>query len=187
MVEDAALLLLLASALLGGWTLRSAAAHPDSAMLLTVSGWLTFVAGLVSAMWLIGPVRGPATAAALAPTGSLLILAAGWQQRAAREGRVRTPAPEPLQSADRAWRGVVRFLLAGPVGMLAAMGVAFCVVSWAPGAVITRLLIAALLVPALWGVAMTWTLADRRLIRATAVLVGTAVAGFGLALLKGVA
>jgi hypothetical protein len=44
-----------------------------------------------------------------------------------------------------------------------------------------------MLLPVLWGLAMTWTLADRRLLRATAVLVGTSIVGFGLAALGGVA
>jgi hypothetical protein len=34
---------------------------------------------------------------------------------------------------------------------------------------------------------MAWTLADNRILRATAVLVGTAVLGFGLAMLRGLA
>jgi len=32
---------------------------------------------------------------------------------------------------------------------------------------------------------MAWTLADSRILRATAVLVGTAIVGFGAAMLKG--
>jgi hypothetical protein len=92
-----------------------------------------------------------------------------------------------LEGRSRAWRGWLKALLAGPLGMLAAMGLAFCYASWAPGAIQTRLLIAALLVPALWGLAMTWTLADQRLVRATTVLGGTTIIGFALAFLGGVA
>ena len=58
---------------------------------------------------------------------------------------------------------------------------------WAPGEVQTRLLIGGLIVPVAWGGAMAWTLADSRILRATAVLVGTSVAGFGLAMLRGLA
>jgi hypothetical protein len=34
---------------------------------------------------------------------------------------------------------------------------------------------------------MTWTLADSRIVRATAVLLGTTIVGFGLAILRGFA
>jgi hypothetical protein len=120
---------------------------------------------------------------ALAPLG---VVAQGATWREARKARDRSAlAPEPLEGTSRAWRGWVKGLLAGPLGMTAAMGIAFCYAVWMPGAVQTRLLIAALLVPLLWGLAMTWTLADQRLLRSTAVLAGTSMLGFGLAFLKG--
>ena len=78
-------------------------------------------------------------------------------------------------------------MLAGPLGMTAAMGVAFCVTVYLPGDPRTRIVLGGLLLPILWGLAMTWTLADRRLLRATAVLVGTSIIGFGLAALGGAA
>jgi hypothetical protein len=130
---------------------------------------------------------GLAFAAAAVPIGALAVVATGATRRTARSPRAAQLAPEPLEGASRAWRGWLKALLAGPLGMLAAMGVAFCYAVWAPGAIQTRLLIAALLVPALWGLAMTWTLADQRLLRSTAVLTGTVIAGFGLALLGGLA
>lgn len=76
---------------------------------------------------------------------------------------------------------MLRTLLAGPLGMTAAMAVAFCVTVYLPGDPRTRIVIGGLLMPVLWGLAMTWTLADRRILRATAVLVATSVVGFGLA------
>jgi hypothetical protein len=104
----------------------------------------------------LGVMPGLAAALALAPLGVLGVVAQGATRRAQKQARDRTAlAPEPLEGPSRAWRGWVKGLLAGPLGMTAAMGIAFCYAVWAPGAVQTRLLIAALLVPALWGLAMT--------------------------------
>jgi hypothetical protein len=66
-----------------------------------------------------------------------------------------------------------------------AVGIAWA--TWVPGEPQTRLLIGGLLVPVLWGGAMAWTLADDRILRATFVLVGATLAGFGLSILKGFA
>lgn len=182
-----AALVLLAAGLGGGWLLRTSwrdrqRERPE----LVVAGWALLVAGAGAAALLMGLMPGIAAALALAPLGLLAVVGQGATRREARQPRDRaTLAPEPLEGTSRAWRGWVKGLLAGPLGMTAAMGVAFCYAVWVPGAVQTRLLIAALLVPALWGLAMTWTLADQRLLRSTAVLTGTSLLGFGLAFLKG--
>jgi hypothetical protein len=86
-----------------------------------------------------------------------------------------------------AWRGWLKALLAGPLGMTAAMGIAFCYAAWVPGDPRTRIVVGGLLMPIAWALAMTWTLADQRLLRALAVLAGTTVLGFGLAAMRGVA
>lgn len=172
----------------GSWFLRCAwtdreRERPD----FRLTGWGILVGALLaSAVW-IGPMLGLAYALTLLPVGSLLVVVHGATRRAARESRRARLAPAPLDGKSRAWRGWLKALLAGPLGMLAAMALAFCYAAWAPGAIQTRLLIAALLVPALWGLAMTWTLADQRIIRATAVLGGTTILGFGLAFLGGIA
>jgi hypothetical protein len=85
------------------------------------------------------------------------------------------------------WRTTLRWLLAGPLGMIAAMAVGICYAVWVPGEPQTRLLIGGLIVPLVWGGAMAWTLADNRIIRAAAVLAGTALAGFGLSIVRGFA
>jgi hypothetical protein len=177
----------LAAGLGGGWLLRASwRDRRGERSGLVIAGWAALVAGGVGAALMLGVMPGIAAALTLAPLGVLGVVAQGATHRAARPARDRT-APEPLERPSRVWRGWVKGLLAGPLGMTAAMGIAFCYAVWAPGAVQTRLLIAALLVPALWGLAMTWTLADQRLLRSTAVLTGTSVLGFGLAFLKGIA
>ncbi|WP_404710208.1 hypothetical protein [Sphingomonas sp. MMS24-J13] len=171
----------------GGALLRRAWADRDRRTDLRLAGWALPTAALLLSAVLAGPVRGIAVALVLLPIGALAVVASGMTRRAVRAARQAQLAPEPLDGVSRAWRGWLKALLAGPLGMFAAMGVAFCYASWAPGAVQTRLLIAALLVPGLWGLAMTWTLADQRILRATAVLGGTIVGGFGLAFLRGIA
>jgi hypothetical protein len=103
--------------------------------------------------------------------------------RAARESL----APEPSDRATTRWRETLRWLLAGPIGMVAAMGVGIAWAALVPGEQQTRLVVGGLIVPVVWGGCMAWTLADNRIIRATAVLVGVAVVSFGAAILKGFA
>jgi len=149
-------------------------------------GWLVLTAAIVSdAVW-VGPIKGLALGVAMVAIGALLVVARGRVRRVARPGRETSLAPEPFEGPSRgAWRGWVKALLAGPLGMTAAMALAFCYATWAPGDPRTRLIVAGLLVPFFWAVAMTWTLADHRLLRSVGMLVGTTVAGFALAAVKG--
>jgi len=150
------------------------------------AGWaLLAVIVLLDALW-IGPVKGVALGIAAAGIGALLVVANGRVRRGARAGR-EALAPEPLEGPSRAWRGWLKALLAGPLGMTAGMAVAFCYAAWAPGDPRTRILIGGLLMPVVWALAMTWTLADQRLVRALAVLSGTTIGGFALAAMRGMA
>jgi hypothetical protein len=171
------------------WMLRRAWLDRDGTHRgLVAGGWGLLLFAILVSCRTLGPVVGFASALAMAPIGVGGVILAGAQRKAVRPVRDRASlAPEPLEGPSRAWRGWLKALLAGPLGMTAAMGLSFSYAVWAPGAVQTRLLIAALLVPGLWGLAMTWTLADQRLLRATAVLVGASVLGFGLAFLGGIA
>jgi len=188
MRADAAALVLLLASLPGTLALRRAWIDRNRVRShLRLAGWLTLLVTTILAAVLVGPMLGIAVAIASVPIGALCIVAGNATRRATRALRAGQVAPEPLEGRSRAWRGWLKVLLAGPLGMFAAMGLAFCYAAWAPGAVQTRLLIAALLVPALWGLAMTWTLADQRLIRSGAMLSGTVVVSFGLAFLGGIA
>ena len=137
--------------------------------------------------WLLGEARGPFIALPLLSIASFCVIASGYTLRPARAGRPARDglAPEPAERASSAWRTALRWSLAGPVGMVAAMALGISYAVWAPGEMQTRLLIGGLIVPVAWAGAMAWTLADSRILRATAVLVGTAIAGFGAAMLKG--
>lgn len=155
-------------------------------------GWASLLVTLAWPAWLLGPVRGPFIAITLISVAALIVIANGATFRTARASRSRASgadslAPEPLVRPTTWWRSTLRWLLAGPIGMIAAMAVGICYAVWVPGEPQTRLLIGGLIVPVVWGGAMAWTLADNRIIRATAVLVGTALTGFGLAILRGFA
>jgi len=180
----------LAGGMLGAWLLRKAwRARGDEGRHARLAGWAVLVANLVWPAWVLGPVRGPFIAVALVSVAALAVVASGATVRAAKAARGGSGslASEPVERPTTRWRTTLRWLLAGPIGMVAAMAIGICYAVWIPGEPQTRLLIGGLIVPVVWGGAMAWTLADSRILRATAVLVGTALAGFGLAILKGFA
>jgi hypothetical protein len=78
-------------------------------------------------------------------------------------------------------------LLAGPIGGIAAIGVAVAWTVWLPADPQTRIVTGGLLAPVLWGAGMAWTLSDDRILRATAVLVGVTIVTFSAAAIRGFA
>ncbi|MFV3131896.1 hypothetical protein [Niveispirillum sp. KHB5.9] len=184
-------ILILAGALGGAWALRRSwnLGGGQGRLPWLLSGWVLLAASLITPAWVLGTVRGPFIALALIPLAALLLVATGFQIRTARAGRTGRDslAPEPLERPGSTWRTVLRWSLAGPIGMIAALAIGIAYAVWMPGAAQTRLVVGGLLVPVVWGAAMAWTLADNRIIRATAVLVGTALVGFTASILKGFA
>lgn len=177
---------------LGAWLLRKAWRSKDNAGAgHRWGGWAAIVASLVWPHFVIGPALGPFMALAAVSVGALAVVASGATVKAARNARSgagsESLAPEPLDRPATRWRTTLRWSLAGPIGMIAAMAVGIAYAVWVPGEPQTRLLIGALIVPIVWGGAMAWTLADNRIVRATAVLVGTTLLGFGLSILRGFA
>ncbi|MDG2521952.1 hypothetical protein P7B02_10395 [Caulobacter segnis] len=150
-----------------------------------IAGWAAVAATSIVGAVVLGPVRGVFIAWTLISVSALALVARNVQIRASRQRGERSLAPEPSDRTSRAWRGWLRALLAGPIGLAAAMGVAVCFAVWAPLEDQTRIVLGGVTVPILWGGAMAWTLADDRILRATAVLVGTAVVTFAAAVLKG--
>ncbi len=182
----AALVLLLASVAAGlllkrAWSRRSA---PH--VWLIVSGWGVLALMLVAAAWPMGGPRGVFIASTLASVGVLAVAAWNIQVRPARASADRASlAPEPSDRPSKIWRGVLRFLLAGPIGGIAAMGVASMWTVWLPADAQTRIVTGGLVAPLLWGALMAWTLSDDRIIRATAVLLGVAAVTFSITAIKG--
>ncbi|WP_296456870.1 hypothetical protein [Phenylobacterium sp.] len=152
---------------------------------LMMAGWTLAAALLAAAVVLEGGAPGTFLALAVLPVGALALVASGLKLRDPRARPPREVALAPSDRASKAWRGGLRVLLAGPIGAVAAMGLALAFVVWTPGAPQTRMVLGGMLVPLLWGGAMAWTLADDRILRATAVLVGVAVVTFAASALRG--
>lgn len=169
-----------AFALRQSWRSRGRANMPWKAI-----GWLLLALTFLLASATLGPMRGLFVAFAIASVAALIVVASGFELRPARGGRNRSLAPEPVERPSTWWRGTLRWLLALPIGMVAAMGIGIFYSAWTGGADQTRLVIGGLLVPVVWGGCMAWTLADNRILRALAFLVTVIAFGFGLSILKG--
>ncbi len=185
--QTLAALLMLAASVGAGWLLKRAWASRDASRIwLILGGWTVLAVMTIVA---VGPMDGPRgvfIAMTLASVGVLAVAAASIQVRQARAAADKASlAPEPSDRPSRAWRGVLRFLLAGPIGGIAAMGVAVLWTVSLPVDDKTRIVTGGLVAPVMWGALMAWTLSDDKIIRATAVLVGVAVVTFGLAAIKG--
>lgn len=173
----------------GAWMLRKSWGSRDSkGGGWMIGGWLLIAASFVRPMWALGTARGFFIALALASTVALAVVASGYSIKTARARVARDSlAPEPSDRATTKGRETLRWLLAGPIGMIAAMGVGIAWAALVPGEQQTRLVVGGLIVPVAWGACMAWTLADNRILRATAVLVGVAIVSFSAAILKGFA
>lgn len=180
---------IIAGSVAGAWSLRRAWRLKQGKAPWRSTGLALLAATLLWPAWVIGEARGPFVAVTLLSIVALAVIASGFTFRPTRAGRTGREglAPEPAERMTNAWRAALRWSLAGPIGMVAAMGLGISYAVWSPGEVQTRLLIGGLIVPLAWGGAMAWTLADSRILRATAVLVGTAIVGFGAAMVKGLA
>ncbi|NIJ37757.1 hypothetical protein FHR22_002460 [Sphingopyxis panaciterrae] len=181
-------LLIVVAAGAGSWLLRRSWQSRDRKTGFVPGGWLLLVAATILPAWALGPVRGPFIALALVSAAALVVVASNYTIRQAKARAARESlAPEPSDRATTKGRETLRWLLAGPIGMVAAMGVGIAYAALVPGAQQTRLVVGGLIVPVAWGACMAWTLADNRILRATAVLVGVALVSFTAAIMKGFA
>ena len=181
-------LLIAVAAGAGAWLLRRSWLGKQQQTGLVALGWLLIAAATILPAWLLGPARGPFIALAIVSTAALGIVAANYTLRQAKARAARESlAPEPSDRATTKGRETLRWLLAGPIGMVAAMGVGIAWAAFVPGEQQTRLVIGGLIVPVAWGACMAWTLADNRILRATAVLTGVAIVSFTAAIVKGFA
>lgn len=153
---------------------------------LIVGAWLVLAVTLIAGSPALGTARGIFIAGTLISVAALVVVATGIQIRPARAALDKASiALEPSDRPSRAWRGVLRFLLAGPIGGLAAMGVGILWTVYLPSDPQTRIVSSGLIIPVVWGALMAWTLSDDRILRATAVLVGVAVVTFSAAAMRG--
>ncbi|BBC73398.1 conserved hypothetical protein [Altererythrobacter sp. B11] len=182
-----AMVVILGGATVGAWMLRRSWSLKAGKAPWRWTGLILLLLSILWPAWVSGEARGPFIALTLLPLAAFTVIASGYTLRPAKAGRTARGglAPEPAERESSTWRTALRWSLAGPIGMVAAMGLGISYAVWAPGETQTRLLIGGLIVPLAWGCAMAWTLADSRILRAAAVLTGTAVAGFGAAMIKG--
>jgi hypothetical protein len=169
---------------LSAWLLRQAWQRRSGALACMCAAWLILFIVLAAAAVVMGSARGPFAAAMVATVAAMAVIATGIKMRPAREAAERL-ALEPSERPSRIWRGVLRALLAGPIGGIAAMGVAIAWTVWLPADPQTRIVTGGLLQPVLWGAGMAWTLSDDKILRATAVLLGVAIVTFTASALKG--
>lgn len=137
-----------------------------------------------AALWIarFGAEIGIPLALETAALAGFAFILSRMERREARAPREREAPPLPA-SRYRRLRGAAKFLIAGPIGMFAAMGIAFVVATGAPLAEQTRLILAGLIVPSLWAVFIGWTVADRRLGVPAAILLAIGGAGFGFTMI----
>lgn len=165
------------------WLSRSA-----SRPVLILSGWAILAVVLAAGMPALGAARGIFTGLTAVCLAAIAFVATGMEVRPARAALDKASiALEPSDRPSRIWRGVLRFLLAGPIGGLAAVGVGVMWTVWLPADPQTRIVTGGLIAPVVWGGLMAWTLSDDKIIRATAVLLGVAIVTFGAAFLRGFA
>lgn len=153
---------------------------------LIVGAWLILAVTLVAGTPSLGGARGFFIASTMISVAALALVATGVQVRPARAALDKASiALEPSDRPSRAWRGVLRFLLAGPIAGIAAMGVGVMWTVYLPSDPQTRIVSSGLIIPVVWGALMAWTLSDDKIIRATAVLVGVAVVTISAAAIRG--
>jgi len=182
----AALVLLLASCGAGLLLKRAWGERGVDRVWFIIGGWALLALLIASAVMAMGGPRWVFIASTLVSVGVLVVVAANIQIRPARAAADKASlAPEPSDRPSKPWRGLLRFLLAGPIGGIAAMGVATLWTVTLPVDDQTRIVTGGLVAPVMWGALMAWTLSDDKIVRATAVLVGVAVVTFGAAAIKG--
>lgn len=123
--------------------------------------------------------------AALVAFGFILSRMERRADRPARERGAREGAPAAYSRWRRYGLGTLRVLVAGPLGLIAAMGIAVVIAARTPMAEQTRLILAGLIVPTLWAIGIGWVVCQRRLAVQTASFVAIGAAGIGLTVLAG--
>jgi hypothetical protein len=107
--------------------------------------------------------------------------------RIERRGDRRRPDRASHQEARTSlqWlRGTGRAVIAGPLGLVAALGVGIGIATLLPVAEQTRLILGGLIVPSVWCGAIAWAMCDRRLIPQAIAFTAIGGIGFGAAFLR---
>lgn len=148
-----------------------------------IGGWLAVLLGFAALGQGFGAELGTTYALGALSLIAYGVIAATFERR---NGRRREPREAVLDPEERpsSWRrGVAKSLLAIVLAGVAAIGVGVAFAVAVPLPPQDRAVIGGLLVPILWGGGMAWTLCDRRLLRATLILLSVSAAGYGIAFL----
>lgn len=147
------------------------------------SGWLAIAAACWMFSHVFGVEVGIAYALIVLALAAYLIIFLGREVRSPKAQKVRDVALEPEDRATSWTRAISKALLSIVLAGVAAIGVGIAFAVAMPMSSHDRIVIGGLLVPALWGCGMAWTLADSKLLRATMVLGSISLASYGIAFL----
>lgn len=162
------------------WRLR--AGDPATRRIWLAGSWGGVLAATILLSSAYGAERGVALALVILALAALVVVALNLTRRPDRAQRDGV-ALAPSRRGARIWRGAFRFLLAGPISGVAAIGIALAFTLKAPLGEVDKLILGGSLVPILWGAGMAWTLADDRILRAAAALLGVGAAGFAIGMI----
>lgn len=149
---------------------------------VVLTGWLAIGASFAIFADAFGGERGTAFALIVFSLVALLGVGATVQFRERRSNGRDKPA-EPEQRNTNWTRAIAKSLLAIVLAGAASIGVGVAFAVAMPMPATDKMVIGGIMVPVLWGAGMAWTLADSKLLRATAILFAICVAGYGIAFL----
>src|SRR5689334_9524185 len=174
-----AALLLSFGGLAAAWRAWSGSSSTSLWLAAMLTAWSAATALWV---WEFGGEIGTALALETAAIAAFAFILSRVERRDARAQKERT-APINERAGRASWRGFARFMVAGPLGLVAALAVGIVVAVHAPLHEQTRLILGGLIVPSLWAALIVWTVAGARVRTPAIALTVLVVAGFGLALL----
>ncbi|MBO6764900.1 hypothetical protein [Maricaulis sp.] len=186
MIDALVIAALVATGIAAAFVLRQAWRHPSAARpVLILAGWAAVSALVVIAAIALGSARGPAFAMALIPAGALALVATGVKRREANGRVARSRALEPSLRGAKIWRGIMRTLVAAPLGCVVSLTLGIAWTVWFPSDPQTRIVLGGVLVPVLWAGAMAWALTDDRILRPALTMIALTLAGAALIAIEG--
>lgn len=148
-----------------------------------IGGWLAVLAGFYAFAQVWGAELGTTYALGVLSLAAYAVIGATYERRESKRREPREAAFDPEERPTNWKRGTGKALLAIVLAGIASIGIGVAIAVQAPWPPQDRAVIGGLLVPILWGGGMAWTLCDRRLIRATVILLAVSALGYGIAFL----
>lgn len=147
-----------------------------------IGGWLAIAASLYVFAEAWGAELGTTYTLGAVSLLAYAVVAATLERRTVRQ-RTREGTVDPEERQTNWRRGVGKALLAIVLAGIASIGIGVVAAIHLPLPPQDRAVVGGLLVPALWGAGMAWTLCDPRLVRATVILLSISALGYGVAFL----